>query len=57
VSARAPDVRGPWANDSGGQGGERRDTRALAPGGWGHDKAGPTGQRHGANTGTGADAH
>jgi hypothetical protein len=40
-------MRGPWASDSGGQGGERRDTRALAPGGWGHDKVGPTGQWHG----------
>jgi hypothetical protein len=31
-------------------GGERRDARALAPNGRGHDKAGPAGQRRAAAT-------
>jgi hypothetical protein len=44
-------VQGPWASGSGGTRCERRDARALVPDGWGHDKAGPIGQRHGASAG------
>jgi hypothetical protein len=51
VRAQAPDAQGPWASCSGGTRGERRDARALVPDRWGHGKAEPVGQRHGASAG------
>jgi hypothetical protein len=40
-----------------GRGNERWDTLARVLDGWGHGKAGPAGQRHGASKGAGADKH
>jgi hypothetical protein len=37
-----------------GQGSEQQDTKARVPNEWGHDRARPVGQRHGASTSAGA---